>query len=64
MSSESWPVCLCCNKENDSVLIVEGLAKTLRAAKCLMKLLNICVKGTTGIINSFPSFVPAVGKIH
>lgn len=46
------------------MLIVEGLAKTLRAAKCLMKLLNICVKGTTGIINSFPSFVPAVGKIH
>lgn len=55
-------MCLCCNKENGSVRIVEGLAKALGAAKCLMKLLSICVKGTTGRINSFPSFVPTVGK--
>lgn len=44
------------------MLSVEGLAKTLGAAKCLMKLLSICVKGTTGITNSFPPFVPTVGK--
>lgn len=45
------------------MLVVEGLAKTLGAAECLMKLLSICVKGTTGIINSFPSFVPTVGNL-
>lgn len=45
------------------MLSVEGLAKTLGAAKCLMKLLSICVKGTTGITKSFPPFVPTVGKL-